>query len=171
VYGIIRQHDGFIDVDSQMESGTVIRLYLPLIDKPTADQREDGSLVTAHGSETILLVEDNAAMRRSMQEALANLGYRVIETENGSVALAYLANGSEPVDLVISDLVMPKMGGLELRQRLRQLQPDLKLLFMTGYPPEEGHEALQGLGWLQKPFGLHQLAVCMRQLLDRQTGE
>jgi two-component system, cell cycle sensor histidine kinase and response regulator CckA len=171
VYGIIKQHDGFIDVDSQMDSGTVLTLYLPLIDKPTADQGGDGSLVAAHGSETILLVEDNAAMRHSMQETLANLGYRVIEAENGLVALAYLANGQEPVDLVISDLVMPEMGGLELRQHIRQLQPDLKLLLMTGHPLENHHEKLPEFGWLQKPFGLHELAACVRQLLDKQIRE
>lgn len=166
VYGVIKQHDGFIDVDSQMENGTVLTLYLPLIDKPTADQRKDGTLAAPHGDETVLLVEDNTTMRHSLQEALTNLGYRVLAAENGSVALTYLRNGPEPVDLVISDLVMPEMGGLELYQGIRQLQPNLKMLLITGYPPEKSNEAPQGLGWLQKPFGLYRLAKCIRLLLD-----
>jgi two-component system, cell cycle sensor histidine kinase and response regulator CckA len=167
VYGIIKQHNGSINVDSRIESGTVFTIYLPLID----NTQEAESLVVEQGivpggSETILLVEDSPVMRHSIQETLTNLGYRVIEAENGAVALAYLANGQEPIELVISDLMMPEIGGIELHQRLRQLQPDLKLLLISGYPPEKDHEALQGLGWLPKPFGLRQLATCVRQLLD-----
>ena len=171
VYGIIKQHEGAIDVTSQMGVGTTLTLYLPLCAEPAAAPAPASAMDLPTGSETILLVEDNAAARAAVGEALEGLGYRVVSAGTGHEALAALAEPGHGVALVLSDMVMPEMGGLELYRRLRAAHPAVKLLFMTGHAlAEGGYEELAqaGVPWLQKPFAVADVAARVRAVLGAQ---
>lgn len=169
VHGIIKQHDGSIDVYSQVGVGTTMVVYLPLMaelpdEAGSPPASPDAAL---RGSETILLVEDNATMRDSMRDVLVELGYRVVEADNGVTALEMIAEPELAIELVISDVVMPKMGGLDLYEAAqRQRRAGLKMLLITGYPLDDSMRDLRRLDWLQKPFDLTHLAAKVRALLD-----
>lgn len=173
VYGIVKQHDGFLTVNSQVKQGTTFIIYLPLFNSPQPllqESKEDA--VISRGSETILLVEDNPAMRQSVADSLEGLGYRVLCAEDGVAALEVLAqeegSSGAGVDLVLSDLVMPRMGGAELTTALALRYPTIKILIMTGHPLNDGHQLLQQMGkgaWIQKPFKMDTLSDRIRDLL------
>ena len=160
VYGIVHQLDGFIHVESEEGTGTLFTIYLPLVDQPASTIEEVQSLPPLGEGETILLVEDEEALRAAMAEMLAELGYVVISAANGREAITLLQAREENIDLVVSDLVMPDMGGKELYTELVQeysQERPLRMLLVTGYP----HDTLaewqveQGIiRWLQKPFAM-----------------
>ncbi|MGC9394854.1 MAG: PAS domain S-box protein [Anaerolineae bacterium] len=161
VYGIVSSHDGFIDVHTEMNVGTAFFLYFPALaslESPVV--AEFGDLLLGHG-ETILVVEDNAAARAAIVASLELLNYRVLEAENGKVALEIFAAHREDIALVLSDLVMAEMGGKALAQALYQLDPTLCVVLMTGHPLTEEREMLREAGvvaWIQKPPELGLLA-------------
>ncbi len=179
VYGIVKQHDGFLTVNSQVKQGTTFIIYLPLFNSPQPllqESKEDA--VISRGSETILLVEDNPAMRQSVADSLEGLGYRVLCAEDGVAALEVLAqeeaSSGAGVDLVLSDLVMPRMGGAELTTALALRYPTIKILIMTGHPLNDGHQLLQQMGkgaWIQKPFKMDTLSDRIRDLLGPSTPD
>ncbi|KAA3665210.1 MAG: response regulator [Chloroflexi bacterium] len=170
VYGIVKQHDGFMDVLSQVGEGTTFTIYLPLLsESPEKDASELEMDVLPGGSELILLVEDNPVMRSSVADALVGLGYKVLAAENGREAIVMLTEIDNSVSLVVSDLIMPEMGGLELYQTVRRLGMVPKMLIMTGYPLRQNRDELQqeGIdGWIQKPFAIDALAIKVREVLD-----
>src|SRR5262249_31307804 len=136
VYGIIQQASGFIEVDSAPGQGTTSHIWLPAAE--AADNPSPGAARAGFppGTETVLLVEDEAPVRLLAREALALAGYRVLEAANGADAMpAYLdhANPGGPLDLVVTDVIMPGLGGRELSEFLRREHPQMKLLFMSGY--------------------------------------
>jgi two-component system cell cycle sensor histidine kinase/response regulator CckA len=169
VYGIVKQSDGFVWVYSEPGLGTTFKIYLPRVGvgwtMPATDQRgaSDGG-----GSETILIVEDEEMVRSLASRGLREQGYTVIEARHGTDALRQLEFQSE-VDLVISDVVMPEMGGRELGQRLATLRPLLPVLYMSGYT---GEDVIQrgllepGAPFQQKPFAPEGLARKVREMLD-----
>jgi CheY-like chemotaxis protein len=169
VYGIVRQNGGDVEVESAPGNGTRIRVYWPasgetLRPDPGADESPGG------GTECVLLVEDEEAVRAFARAALSSLGYRVLEADSGPEALAVLGSHSGPVDALVTDLAMPAMGGRELADRVRQVRPGLPVLFTTGYDREgislEG--ALpDGMHVLLKPFSEAQLALKLREVLRR----
>jgi two-component system, cell cycle sensor histidine kinase and response regulator CckA len=170
-YGIIRQHGGHIAVSSQAGRGTTFQIYLPglaLNDHSGRgpDEAEDLSL---HGrGETILLVEDDNDARAAVRATLELYGYRVIEATNGHDGLAQFEEHAGEIDLVLSDLVMPVMGGEALFRALRQREEPAKTVLMTGYPLEGGGRALleQGLvAWISKPFSADQIAGIIKEAL------
>lgn len=170
VYGIVKQHGGSIGVQSQVGKGTTFNIYLPLLveeSAPPATQADTGDLSGGH--EVILLVEDNKAMRDSVAEVLGDLGYEIVVAENGEEALALYAQLKRPVSLVLSDLVMPGISGLELFAQLRRSHPDIRCLLMTGHLRESAAAAGFGeegqIDWLQKPFSIPVLAERIRQIL------
>jgi two-component system, cell cycle sensor histidine kinase and response regulator CckA len=166
VYGIVKQHDGSIIVDSRVGEGATLTIYLPMIGDPAApDQKPVGIDPTILGTETILLVEDNNILRGSVTDTLSELGYHVLEAENGAVALTILESEHEKIDLIISDVVMPQMGGVVLYQNIKQKYPTLPLLMMTGYPLGEEAPELAGLPWIAKPFSVQVLGAKVRALL------
>ncbi len=170
VYGIVKQSGGFIALSSEPHVGTSIQIHLPRVDEPAAlDPARSGPAPTLAGTETILFVEDDPAVRSLASGALAAQGYAVLEASNGAEALALTAGQDAPIDLVVTDLVMPAMGGRELAERLWASRPGLRVLYVSGFPQDQlaGSELAEpGLAFLPKPFTAHALAKAVREVLD-----
>jgi PAS domain S-box-containing protein len=169
VYGIVRQHEGVIDVQSEPGEGTVFSIYLPAAKAGSEMEagRRPPSSDAAGGEERILLVEDDAATRTAIREGLTDLGYVVREAENGREALALLQRSD--FDLVLSDMVMPEMGGQELYRQIRERRLDIPLIFTSGYPLQDrdnGDLLPNDVILLQKPFTGDELARTVRRVLD-----
>ena len=151
-----------------MGQGVTFRIYLPASTLGTEDDVEDTvSAPTGHG-ETLLLVEDNTRLREAGQNLLTALGYRVLTAANGLEALA-IYQTEEHIALIVTDLVMPEMGGKALVQALHDNDPGQKVLVMTGYTTEESTESLRAAGFLEvirKPFEADSLAWVVRRALD-----
>ncbi|MCC9077162.1 response regulator [Litorilinea aerophila] len=172
VYGIVKQHHGEILVDSRVGQGTTFTLYLPEVhlDPPTPKEGEQDR-EAFRGSETLLVVEDNEAARNALVELLEGLGYRVLVARDGEEAASIFEASSREIALIVCDLVMPRLGGLELYTRLRQNHPELKMLIVTGYPLGAGDKEILETGlveWLQKPPDADELGRRIRKLIDRQ---
>ena len=174
-YGIVAQHDGVITVESRPGQGATFVIYLPLVvtlAAPAADSAAQEPLVGGH--ETILLVEDEATAREVISDTLDALGYNVLEAANGQAALEIFTRDPAQIALVLTDLVMPRMGGVELLQAVRAVRPGIKVVAMTGYPVEGEGQSLLALGmaaWLQKPFNYEALATTLRRVLTGQEAE
>ena len=172
VYGVVKQCGGQIRVESTRGKGAIFEIYLPaaeLPERPEAEQEEEAELPS--GNEKILLVEDEAAVRSLLRRFLDSQGYRVVEAHDGESAIeaADVANGG--FDLLLTDLVMPGMGGFELARRLGRTWPDLKVVFMSGYSEDavrnpEAEPAMNSENFLQKPFSTDVLARRLRDILD-----
>jgi CheY-like chemotaxis protein len=133
VYGIVEQHGGFINVYSEIGTGTVFKIYLPALETRAADYESDAHFVPEGATETILLVEDNDMLREAMTEMLKAVGHTVIEACDGDDAVTkFLAHRGE-IDLVLMDVIMPRKSGGDAYQELRAIQPDLKIILMSGY--------------------------------------
>jgi len=168
VYGIIKAHGGYIDVESQEGRGTVFYIYLPT-SQEEVPQEEAAPTEAVAGSETILLVEDEEVVLEISEEILNVLGYHVLIARNGEEALAVYRSKQQPVDLVILDMVMPGMGGGETFDRLREIDPSLKVLLSSGYSLDgQAKEILQRgcNGFIQKPFDIKQLSQKIREVLE-----
>jgi CheY-like chemotaxis protein len=167
VYGIIHQLDGFINVESQVGLGTLFTIYFPLVDQPATVVDESQAPPPRGTGETVLLVEDESALREAMAETLTQLGYQVLTAANGRQAIALFGEHAATIKVVVSDLIMPDIGGKELYQALVQsdAHPDpLRMLLVTGYPRDESEEWHTDKGthgtirWLQKPFAMESFA-------------
>jgi two-component system, cell cycle sensor histidine kinase and response regulator CckA len=168
VYGIVKQSGGHIEVESAPDRGSVFRIYLPQLVAPVPRRLGMRSLEPGpRGDETILLVEDEEAVRVFASKALERQGYTVLEARHGRDALLRLADYAGPIQLLITDIVMPEMGGGELARRLTAERTDLRVLYMSGYA--DGETARRGLGvgaaYLQKPFTSEALAKKVREVL------
>jgi two-component system cell cycle sensor histidine kinase/response regulator CckA len=156
VYGIVKQSGGWIWLYSEENQGTTVKIYLPRIASKIADREvKQGRLTFPRGSATILLVEDSEPLRSLARESLESHGYKVLEASTGVQALQVAAKFNGEIDLLLSDLVMPEMGGRKLAEELSRVRPTVKRVFMTGYAPESlratgGVEA--GAPLLNKPF-------------------
>jgi PAS domain S-box-containing protein len=169
VYGIVKQCGGHIAVVSDVDRGTTFRVYLPRATGQTAPLPGAQPEISG-GSETILVVEDDASVLRLTREALERRGYRVMTAAGWLEALDLVSRTSIVIDLVLTDVVMPGMGGRVLGDRIRLIRPDVKLLYMSGYP--EGaldHQGSRrpGIDLLEKPFTADGLALKVRQALDQ----
>jgi CheY-like chemotaxis protein len=169
VYGIVKQSGGYIWVYSEVGHGTAFKIYLPEFMGSLAEQPPAEVLLSPRGAETILIVEDEAAVRRMAARALAAQGYAILEAENGAEALEVLARGGGPIDLVLTDVVMPLVNGRELGERLSVERPGLRVLFMSGYTDDDivRRGLLRpGSPFLQKPFMPGDLSRKVREVLD-----
>jgi PAS domain S-box-containing protein len=173
VYGIVKQHEGHIELETEVGQGTTFRLYWPALAVATPPvESEEPSEVTQGLGETILVVEDNAAMRTSLVDALEMLSYRILEATNGRDALVVCEQHAGEIALVLSDWVMPSMGGLELVRELASLYPMMGVLLFTGHPlSKEDKDAVPPnvVGWLLKPPSLEQLATAVSQALNKDS--
>jgi two-component system cell cycle sensor histidine kinase/response regulator CckA len=174
VYGIVRQHEGHIGLETQSGQGTTFRVYLPACSEKEADETLRGMSVAPKGEgETILFVEDEEKLRQGGRAILESLGYQVLTAANGREALgiykAVCVNGLPEIALVITDIVMPKMGGQTLIQELRKINPCVKVLAITGYALAgelEKVNEMEILGTIQKPFEVDALAEAIRRALQ-----
>jgi two-component system cell cycle sensor histidine kinase/response regulator CckA len=171
VYGIVKQNSGFIDVSGGDKCGTRIRIYLPRIEgEDIAKELPPAYADAPRGKESILLVEDEPALRRLARRILSELGYQVM-TASGPNEAIRMAQEHHDLALLITDIVMPEMNGWELSDRLQALRPGLKVLYMSGYSEQvvrDGTTAKKGITIMQKPFTPRDLAVAARTLLDRE---
>ncbi len=170
VYGLVKQHGGFIDVFSETGLGTTFNLYFPLSEVEDSAAAEAAPAELPHGTETILLVEDEAAIRRSAQRILERYGYRVLAAPDGQEAAEFLREHGDQIDLVISDVVMPRLGGLQLYEEARDSGNAPTFLFTSGYAPGEVLERLDGKGqplFLRKPWTVSDLVLRVREALDK----
>lgn len=170
-YGVIAQNNGYIDVISAPGSGTTFRVYLPRTQKeaiPSAAKKRPEPLPT--GSETVLLVEDDVSVRELASSVLRELGYRIFTAADGEEALQLVRGGiGDRIDLLLTDVVMPRLGGWELAKKLRSFYPNLKIIFASGYSEiVSTHPAMSqsSTDLLQKPFTPSTLAVRVRRMLD-----
>jgi PAS domain S-box-containing protein len=169
VYGIVKGHDGFIQVYSQKGRGSTFHVYLPAIEA-AVEEREVEGLELPSGRETILLVDDEEMVRALGQRVLERCGYTVLMAEDGVQALEMYQAHREEIGLVVLDVVMPEMGGLECLRRLRELDPQVKVLISTGYTANNTAQKLVAggaLGIVEKPFLLQDFAVAVRAALDK----
>lgn len=168
MYGIVRQNDGAIDLDSRVGHGTTVWIYLPrylgpavAVDTPVADD-------LARGTETILLVEDEPMMLDLSQTMLERLGYRVLTAAAPAVAMEMAARHGDAIDLLFTDIVMPAMSGTDLAARLVAARPGLKCLFASGHftHARGGAAAItMDMHFLQKPFSMRELSIKVREAL------
>lgn len=169
VYGIVKQSGGSIWVYSEPGEGTTVKVYLPATDEEDAKPKRPEGARPLEGRETILVVEDETEVRELIVQALKRYGYSVIEAESGERALQLIQSATARVRLMVTDVVMPGMNGKDLAQRMLRMQPDLIVLFMSGYTENSivHHGVLdEGLAFIQKPFKPDVLAAKIRELLD-----
>lgn len=170
VYGIIKQHGGEISVESEVGRGTRFTLYFPATSEAAHPMEESPVSAALGGHEMILVVEDESSLRNAVQEVLSDLGYHVLLASDGLEAEAIVEQMGEQIQLVVSDMVMPRMGGVQLYQMLKSKNPSLPIILTTGYPLDTaGRELLmqEPVDWLQKPYMVNTLAKHIRAMLDK----
>jgi len=169
VYGIVQQSQGAIYVYSELGRGTTVKIYLPRVEGEVEIASPDSG-PAPHGTETVLVAEDEAQVRDFVTRVLSAKGYRVLAAGEGIEALRLCREFAEPVDLLITDVVMPRMGGRELASRIEAVKPGVRVLFVSGYTENaiSHHGVLDaGLTFLQKPFTTDALLRKVREVLDR----
>ncbi len=169
VYGIIKQSGGDVAVESHPAAGTTFRMYLPRRHEAAVISRQIPNPTELGGTEVILLVEDEAGVRQLVREMLRTLGYTILEAGSGEEAIRLFNENMDRIDLLLTDVIMPRMSGRELSQRLRSARPLQKVLYMSGYPDDvlAQHRAPgESVFLLQKPFEPDALARKVREVLD-----
>jgi nitrogen-specific signal transduction histidine kinase/CheY-like chemotaxis protein len=168
-YGIIKGHRGYIDVASRKGKGTTFKVYLPASEKRVYEVfKHSARLVT--GTETVLLVDDEEAIRQVGQELLEAMGYHVLLASNGEEAIELYEKHGDEIDLVLLDIVMPHMGGGETYERIKEINPDVRVLLLSGYSIDgEATEILERgcNGFIQKPFTMKELSGKIRDIVEK----
>jgi len=170
VYGIIKQHDGNINVYSEPGIGTTFKIFLPLIKAAVEEIKPVETLTPGRGTETVLLAEDDTAVRKLIKEALLKYGYSVMEAEDGEEAVRFFAENKDKIDILLFDIMMPKMKGTEAYEEILKIRPEIKVLFMSGYTEEVIYrEGVldKGLSFISKPVSPHEILIKIRKVLDK----
>jgi CheY-like chemotaxis protein len=171
VFGIIKQHYGYIDLSSEAGTGTVFTVYLPLLpDRDAVAEAVRQQESPSGGTETILLAEDNAEVRAMLARVLREAGYRVIESADGEDALERFREQGGGIDLLLFDVIMPNRSGKEAYDAIRALQPEVKVLFISGYAGDLlGKSGIsdQEFNFLAKPVHPREVLAKVRGVLDQ----
>jgi PAS domain S-box-containing protein len=168
VYGIVRQSNAYIDVQSEPGKGASFRIYFPkLVDENTAETEQQEAESMPRGAETILIAEDEESIRNMLQSFLQSIGYTVFTACNGKEALRFAEAHKNHIHLLLADIVMPGMNGFELAKHMEPLFPEIKLLFMSGYARADDPNKKMNINdnFIEKPINLHALAVKLRKIL------
>jgi CheY-like chemotaxis protein len=170
--GIVRQHHGTVSLYSESGRGTVMHVYLPLTGMDQLRESIADRDVLASGTETLLIVEDNAGVRLVIMRMLSGLGYQILTAGSGADALSIVRSYEGPIHALMTDMIMPGMNGVEVAERVKQLRPDIKVLFASGYP--EAHLTQSGIDLgtrtlIRKPFNRTELSRAIRELLDQKA--
>jgi CheY-like chemotaxis protein len=172
-YGIIKQHDGCIAVHSEKGRGSSFMIYLPALEMPEDEIVEPQPELKIMGNgETVLIVEDDPTARLAMISLLESQNYRTLDAQNGVKALEIFEKEQEAINLVVSDVVMPEMGGVALYKALRARNPLIKMLFITGHPLDFSDQVALEIGraqWLQKPFSVLEFTSVLRTMLQESS--
>ena len=169
VYGIVQQHEGMIHVFSEPGKGTTFKVYLPLVERRATEVGTKAGGPPPGGTETILLAEDDEAVLNMVRQLLERVGYTVLAASSGKEALALFESHRDNIDLALLDVVMPEMGGKEVCEQMREVEPDLRVLFASGYSEDAVHTNFvlnQSLRLLQKPYDPAELYRAIRETLD-----
>ncbi len=170
VYGIAKQHGGHIEVYSEIGEGTTFKVYFPLVlAKADSTAKTAAMAGLPKGTETILVVEDEEMVRKVAVRILTRLGYNVMSANDGNHALVVTKENDVPVDLVLTDVVMPEMNGREMAEKLGEQHPEMKILYTSGYTKNviSQHGVLdEGLDFVGKPYTPLELAQKVREVLD-----
>lgn len=168
-YGIIKNHDGIITVESAKEGGATFHIYLPASEKPVIEEQRDEQIISV-GSETVLLVDDESVVIDVSVQMLKKMGYKVLPAHNGREAIEIFQQNNDKVAIVILDLIMPGMGGGEVYERLKEIDSNVKVLLSSGYSIDgQAAEILnRGCdGFIQKPFKLNELSYKLREIISK----
>jgi CheY-like chemotaxis protein len=171
VYGIVKQSGGSIWVYSEVGKGSTFKIYLPRVDGMAGASRPAQPTTALHGTETILVVEDAEPLLRLAARILQSVGYTVLTASNGGEALLVLERHEGPVQLMLTDVVMPRMSGRDLAERLRSAHPEMKVLYTSGYTDDAivHHGVLdEGVAFIVKPYTVADLTQKVRAVLDQQ---
>jgi PAS domain S-box-containing protein len=170
VYGIITQHNGYIDVSSQLGGGACFSIYLPALSQAQESHTsQEASVKLDGGGKIVLIVEDDVATREALKELLRTYNFQAFTAANGREALNALQQVGDSVVLLVTDVVMPEMGGVTLYQVVQERWPHIKVLFITGHPLDADNQALlekDNIHWLQKPFAAKEFSAAIRLLLQ-----
>ena len=172
VYGTIKQHGGFINVYSEPGEGTAFRIYLPLTESSVHHKEDKSPTAIPSGNETILLVEDNDAVRNVIRLLLEEFGYKVIEATDGDDSIRVFSEYREEINLIISDIIMPKKNGKEMFEEVKKIKPEIKALFMSGYSADvisQNGVLDKDMYFIQKPANPSDLLNKIREVLDTET--
>jgi CheY-like chemotaxis protein len=170
IYGIVRQNEGFITVDSVVGQGTTFGIHLPRYARGELPRQDTSAAIAVRGQETILLVEDEPAILALGRRMLESLGYTVLTASRPGEAIRLAETHPGEIHLLMTDVVMPEMNGRDLAKNLMSLHPTIKRLFMSGYTADViAHQGVldAGVHFMQKPFSMRELAAKVRQALDR----
>ena len=174
IYGLVKQQEGFIDIQTEVGQGTTVELFFPLVASTAEAAHPEATTPTAtEGTETILVVEDEGAIRRSVKRLLEKKGYRVLLAEDGQKALEVFERKQDSIHLVISDVVMPRMNGFELFEAVRARGEEVRFLFTSGYATRDIKRLASEISqtFLQKPWDVDDFLRHVRELLDSGTTE
>jgi PAS domain S-box-containing protein len=171
VHGIVAQHKGWVEVESELGKGTTFKVFLPATQKKMTEPTQIRQMDIVRGDETILLVEDESNLRRLVVQGLRQLGYRVFEADNGQTAMKIWQEHGQQIDLLFSDMVMPEgMTGLDLAEKMKAEKPILKVIISSGYNMEMAGQVSPtagGIVYFQKPYDVEVLSKTIRDCLDR----
>ena len=174
VFGIVKQSGGNIEVYSEPGQGTSVKIYLPRVEQVAPDEEEGFHQAMPRGTETVLLVEDEDMLRRLVRETLEREGYTVLDAATPAEAQRICQAFKGPIHLMVTDVIMPKLNGRELAERVARVHPEMRVLYMSGYTDNAvvAYGVLQGaMPFLQKPFTPSALTRKVREMLDTGNGE
>ncbi len=169
VYGIVKQHNGYINVYSEPDRGTIFRIYLPLIKSPVEEEKEAIVPMIERGTETVLVAEDDAQVRELIREILTEFGYTVLEAKDGEEAIQVFYENREKIQLLILDVIMPKRNGKEVYDEIKMERPDMEAIFVSGYDANIVYKksiVKEGFDFIPKPILPDELLRKVRNVLD-----